>query len=196
MPAVSKSHWNLKNLIGKRFGLLSVISEAGRNQKRSAIWLCQCDCGKQVTRIGSTLLAGKSSSCGCRWHSPESRAKIAQSQIRPGSLMRREYRHYRDGAIARGHQWGLSESQFKDLVQMSCRYCGTEPSIERNTKYEQDLFNGIDRVDNTKGYEMDNCVPCCKICNYMKRALSVEEFMAHIHLIATHIKESENASCQ
>ncbi len=196
MPSVSKAqpfHWNVKNLLGQRFGKLLVVSEAGRNHKRMVVWNCQCDCGKQTTRQGSTLLAGKSTSCGCQWHSVESRQKIARAQIKSGSLMRREYRHARDGALKRGHAWALSEADFACLVVAVCAYCGAEPCIERVTKYERGLFNGIDRADNSTGYVQTNCVPCCKVCNYMKRALSVEEFLAHVYLITCHQEESSRA---
>ena len=39
------------------------------------------------------------------------------------------------------------------------------------------VYNGLDRVDNEKGYTIDNVVPCCKHCNYAKRNRSVEEFI-------------------
>lgn len=40
--------------------------------------------------------------------------------------------------------------------------------------------NGIDRVDSSKGYTLDNCVPCCSKCNYAKHEMSVEEFKEYI----------------
>jgi hypothetical protein len=44
-------------------------------------------------------------------------------------------------------------------------------------------YNGIDRVDNFKGYEIDNCVPCCYICNYAKRDMSKDQFLAWVKRI-------------
>lgn len=35
-----------KDLTGKRFGLLLVIGQAGKNKHGQPKWLCQCDCGK------------------------------------------------------------------------------------------------------------------------------------------------------
>ena len=58
----------------------------------------------------------------------------------------------------------ISKTKFDSIVQNGCHYCGkTGP-------------NGIDRVDNTKGYVESNCVPCCKHCNYVKGNLSVADF--------------------
>lgn len=38
------------------------------------------------------------------------------------------------------------------------------------------FINGIDRVDSSIGYTIQNSVPCCKICNYAKHNLTLEEF--------------------
>jgi len=57
-------HPSLKELVGKRFGMLTVQSYAG---KRAGMhrWRCLCDCGKE-TVVGQTLLqTGKTRSCGC-----------------------------------------------------------------------------------------------------------------------------------
>lgn len=54
----------LKDLIGKRFGKLTVVAY---EEKRAGMhrWRCRCDCGKE-TVVGQTLLqTGKTKSCGC-----------------------------------------------------------------------------------------------------------------------------------
>ena len=43
------------NLAGKRFGRLTVMSENGRSKQGNVLWLCQCDCGKDVTVNSSYL---------------------------------------------------------------------------------------------------------------------------------------------
>lgn len=53
-----------KKLEGKRFGNLTVIKRVGR-KNNSGIWLCRCDCGKEVTCYQSNILRGTSTSCGC-----------------------------------------------------------------------------------------------------------------------------------
>ena len=58
----------------------------------------------------------------------------------------------------------ITEEEFKTLSEQECYYCGKEGP------------NGIDRVDNTRGYKKDNCVPCCKHCNYVKGDLSKSDF--------------------
>ncbi len=54
-----------KDLTGKKFGMLSVISLNGRDKGGRALWLCQCDCGDFVVVEGHNLQSGHSTSCGC-----------------------------------------------------------------------------------------------------------------------------------
>jgi hypothetical protein len=75
------------------------------------------------------------------------------------------YKSYQDRAIKKfPGQAVLSKKDFSDLTQKECHYCGKEGP------------NGIDRIDNTTGYVLSNCVPCCKHCNYVKGDLSKEDF--------------------
>ena len=43
--------------------------------------------------------------------------------------------------------------------------------------------NGIDRLDSSKPYEVDNCVSCCSKCNYMKQDNTEQEFIDQIKKI-------------
>lgn len=52
------------NLLGKRFGRLTVIAPAEPRNGRT-YWLCRCDCGKEKIFLSGNLVDGKSKSCGC-----------------------------------------------------------------------------------------------------------------------------------
>lgn len=52
------------NLIGQRFGLLTVI-ERRPSKRGHSNWLCQCDCGNQKEVLGTNLKTRKIVSCGC-----------------------------------------------------------------------------------------------------------------------------------
>ena len=45
------------------------------------------------------------------------------------------------------------------------------------------LHNGVDRVNNDLGYTIENSVTCCSLCNYMKRGMSLSDFIIHINKI-------------
>ena len=61
--AVSKACIN--NLIGKRFGMLTVVSLNKRRMTRATYWDCICDCGNKTTVFVRNLHSGKTRSCGC-----------------------------------------------------------------------------------------------------------------------------------
>lgn len=55
----------MNNLVGNRYGRLTVTSFVYRNKHNHAVWLCQCDCGNSKEIDGSSLVTGKTKSCGC-----------------------------------------------------------------------------------------------------------------------------------
>ena len=52
-------------------------------------------------------------------------------------------------------------------------------------------YNGIDRLDNSKGYEKENTVTCCGICNKMKLTLTLKEFIEQCSQIYRHHRRTE-----
>ena len=55
---------SVKDMIGKRFGKL-VVKEFGCIDGEKYLWLCQCDCGKEILVYGASLRSGNTKSCGC-----------------------------------------------------------------------------------------------------------------------------------
>lgn len=56
---------NTINLLGQKFGKLTVIEFKGSNKYQGSTWLCECDCNKIIVINGSSLRSGSSTSCGC-----------------------------------------------------------------------------------------------------------------------------------
>lgn len=58
---------NFENLIGQKFGHLTVKNLKGRDRSRKIIWECECDCSAHtvVSVRTSDLRSGKTISCGC-----------------------------------------------------------------------------------------------------------------------------------
>ena len=53
------------NLVGKKFGKLTVISiSPGNNSALSRLWLCKCSCGRECVKATRNLRCG-TKSCGC-----------------------------------------------------------------------------------------------------------------------------------
>lgn len=56
-----------KELIGKRFGKITVIEDLGTGQvpgRRIRSYRCRCDCGKEIVTVRARLLNGEVKSCG------------------------------------------------------------------------------------------------------------------------------------
>lgn len=56
---------NFIDLTGQKFGRLTALELAGRDQKNRISWRCSCDCGNEKTLLGSLLRTGHATSCGC-----------------------------------------------------------------------------------------------------------------------------------
>lgn len=54
-----------QNLIGKKFGKLTVKELIGKNKCNSQIWLCSCECGGYIEATTKDLNSGHVQTCGC-----------------------------------------------------------------------------------------------------------------------------------
>jgi hypothetical protein len=74
----------------------------------------------------------------------------------------------------------LTEEQWKEKTK-NCEYCGD--SLQNKTGIK------LDRVDNTKGYLIDNTVGCCRQCNVAKNNYTLDEFKSWIYKVFNKMKE-------
>ena len=74
----------------------------------------------------------------------------------------------------RNKELSLTKEEYFELIQKHCTYCNY---------YNEDEINGIDRLDNSKGYILDNCISCCKHCNRMKHIFHPVFFIEKAKLI-------------
>jgi len=70
------------------------------------------------------------------------------------------FNQYRNRAINMGLEFSIIESQYNSITDDNCYICG-KTNDENNE-------NGIDRIDNKRGYVVDNIKSCCAECNCMK----------------------------
>ncbi|UVX70479.1 MAG: type II restriction endonuclease [Bacteriophage sp.] len=113
------------------------------------------------------------------------------------ALLYNVFTHYTNNAKQRNIDWNLSEEEFKHLITQPCIYCGEIPNVTKTSTYKNksEKITGIDRIDPSKGYSMNNCVPCCKMCNIMKNKFSEEEFIDKVKSIYNnYIKSSTTIS--
>ena len=98
------------------------------------------------------------------------------------------YGSYKHNAKGRNLSFNISKEEFKFLTEKNCSYCNAQPTNKIKARHINGtyIYNGLDRVDNSKGYEIDNVVPCCKHCNMMKKTMSKQDFISQVKNIYNH----------
>jgi hypothetical protein len=140
------------DIAGKRYGRLQVISRTNNNRQGTARWACRCDCGAQITILGSSLRNGHTKSCGCL---QSERARDANTKH--GAYLTPEYRVWcgihrrcndkKDGAFKNYGGRGITVCKRWDNFSKFFADMGERPSAKHT----------IERIDNDNGYFPKNC---------------------------------------
>lgn len=141
------------DLTGKTFGCWMVLERKDRINSQQ-MWLCKCKCGtiREVTH--TSLVCGKSLSCGC-YH----KSKVIERQMTHGMSNSRIYSIYYNMKRRCNNQ---NDKRFADYGGRGIKIC-EEWTDSFPAFLEWSLSNGytenssIDRIDNEKGYSPDNC---------------------------------------
>ena len=187
-----------KNLAGQKFGKLTALTPEFRkfekNGKKSSIvyWECRCECGNLWKTQSGALLSGATTSCKeCR---TKQGAKILD---REALLAKRVYASNVSGKNKREFflETDIPYEKWYELSQAPCFYCGLMRSNDHSDYRAGRLlsdtvfkYNGLDRVDSSLDYKLNNVVTCCKYCNWFKLDFSAEEFLARARKIYQHLE--------
>jgi hypothetical protein len=169
------------DITGLKFGRLSVNYRSDTKVGGHTMWDCTCDCGTEHFLARSLLLRhGNTRSCGC--------LQKEKASIKHGDAIRNTiFANYQRSAKKRNIEFKLTKEQFLSLIERDCHYCNKTPSQIINKVANGIIkYNGVDRVDNSKGYEIGNVVACCKICNRAKDVMSEDEFLDWIRSVYIH----------
>lgn len=69
------------DLVGQKFGMLTVTGQAPSTGKGQRRWICRCDCGTEKTVLGSNLKRGTTVSCGCKRRNDLTGQKIGKLTV-------------------------------------------------------------------------------------------------------------------
>lgn len=108
------------------------------------------------------------------------------------SCYKKLYGKYYRSSWDRHLSFSLNINEFILLVSSACHYCKMKDSncltLKSGKKF---YYNGIDRLDNDVGYQKENCVSCCKQCNFSKRNLSIKDFFEWIKRVAKNVLKEQ-----
>ena len=168
------------DLTGNKYFRLVVMERGHRGARGVLYWRCKCDCGKELEVKAQSLRSGNTRSCGC--YAKEVRLTSGKKE---GTAFRRVLTSYKWNASRRHLPWELTEEQFQELVTSPCHYTGLLPSnVMKTPSGDTFTYSGIDRLDNTEGYTIGNCVSCCGFVNRAKSNMKYGEFIEMCGLIA------------
>ena len=89
-------------------------------------------------------------------------------------------------AKQRNYEWTIEKSTYAVLIAQPCYYHGGDLS---------DTGIGLDRLDNTRGYHVNNVVPCCGICNFVRGNRFTPEEMRALGSVVAEILRKRGVSC-
>jgi hypothetical protein len=166
--------------IGEKFNRLTVWSIV--RKYKQYYFFCKCDCGNIKVVKPCHVKNNKIRSCGC--YNKEICSKRTKNRVskflKPNNYAAkyRAFKSYEKHANTRNLSFKLNLDQFVSLASNNCYYCGEVPKNSMNGRQSRSrfIYNGIDRVNNTLGYELNNCVTCCKHCNIAKHTKNRTEF--------------------
>lgn len=158
----------MDNLIGKKFGRLTVIERDFSKQR--CYYICKCTCGKLKSVQGHHLKSGATTSCGCYHKEQASKANIKHGQ--KGTSLYNRWKTMRQRCN------NPNNKNYKNYGARGITIC--EEWSNFNSFYEWSMNNGydekleLDRIDNNKGYSPDNCRWTDSITNNHNRRNTVK----------------------
>lgn len=151
--------------IGERHGNWLIVGiRLKRTIHGSIRALARClRCNTLHGPILSQVLHGKSTEC-------DSCSRAERRGLEPYEHLYKNLRSQRKDKVV------ISFSEYSRIIGIGkCSWCGGDLGCNPRNKNHGAGWR-LDRFDNTKKYELGNCVPCCSFCNYEKSDMNPQEW--------------------
>lgn len=192
------------NLIGKKFGKLTVISRIEVKPLGSQ-WLCKCVCGKELVTSKEYLHYkcdeeyGKVElSCGCitnghnrRWKGHGEISGRLWARIKKGSQIGRRGNKIIEFNITIEQVWQkfLEQGRKCALTGLELIFSPDGKAKSRDTSLKREQTASLDRIDSNKGYTIDNVQWVHKDINMMKNDWTQDEFVKWCKMVAEYCRK-------
>lgn len=153
----------LKNLIGQKFGMLTVLYDTGKRYRGNVVWYCQCDCGGFKEVVGTELARGNVTSCGCKTNIDLTGQKFGRLTAIKRDHKSKNNKWFWLCECSCGKNVVVPEGGLKFGSIKSCGCLAREKFIERNAKHGlcntriYKIWSGMkSRCNNTKNIKYKN----------------------------------------
>lgn len=175
------------NLIGQKFGRLTVIEKLDCDKFRRVIWKCKCDCGGIANTRTDSLRSVHTQSCGCKF---EMKKYGKNHKLYRGfeEISGQVFCDIKKQARSRGLEFNITIEYIWNLFINQDRKCALSGiKIRFGEKTGDGLRNAsLDRIDSSKGYIESNVQWVHKWINIMKNDFDTKEFIYLCNKVSSH----------
>lgn len=145
---------NSIDLLGKKFGKLTIVSFNSGSRQNKATWTCMCDCGNTINAITGNLKNGNTKSCGC--------IKIDRiANLRKTHGFSNKIPEYRIWCDMKNRCLNKNNSSFYNYGGRGISVCKSWRlsfyNFYNNMGKRPSLNHSIDRINVNGNYEQSNC---------------------------------------
>lgn len=167
------------DLVGKQFGRLTVTAFAGKSKRGQSLWRVKCDCGVEKVVRGYSLTGGVKS-CGCG-HPDYMKQALGKCK---GALRGSLWCRIKSNAESRNIRVTISQQDAADMFESQRGICALSGEALILDAPLNKQTASLDRIDSSKGYEINNIQWIHKEVNKMKNNLPEKELFTWVDKIA------------
>jgi hypothetical protein len=171
------------------FKIIEFLYFKNYSKSRQPIYRVLCmNCNKE-SKVGLwTIKKARNGRC---IHCKKNHCELPSGEAAINSI----FRSYQRTAKNREYNFDLTKNNFLEIINKNCYYCNAQPNNKARNQNRTGnyYYNGIDRLDNKKGYIEGNVVPCCINCNRSKSDRTIDDFKKWIKDIYLNL---ECVSCE